>query len=87
MALRPTCDVYGTAKGVKKYEISVFELDEDRKRAPVPAILYSSPDLCPRALERLKAKIITGTTPPRKSWPKDERGLVVVDEPKQENQS
>ena len=90
MALKLTCDVFGTAKGVKPYMVLLVELDPgetgaetafeiakaltgdraDPKKvldnARLGGVLTAYADLCPRALDRLKAKIETGTTPPVK---------------------
>lgn len=60
---RTECDVFGTCKDVKKYEIVVRELDAETGQweewyTSVPL------DLSPRGLDRLKKFITRGTTPP-----------------------
>lgn len=64
MALRPCCDVFNTAAGVKKYAVMVFELDDEGETTGKGSTVKV--DLSPRGLERLNVKIETGTTPPRK---------------------
>ena len=73
MAMRPTCDVCRTAKGVKRYQVTVLERDPEADAFIIQGTEPIQIDLCPRDLERLKAKIKTGTTPPpeRNTKPKE----------------
>lgn len=71
MALRPTCDVFLTAvEGVKRYAVVITEVSAEVTAEQIDNDAVVK-DLCPRALERLKAKIIAGTTPPVERKKKD----------------
>jgi hypothetical protein len=66
MALRPTCDVFRTAKGVRRWQIRVDEIGRDDKVLGSSGLaeVQRRVDLCPAAFERLVKKIDSGTTPP-----------------------
>ena len=73
MAMRPTCDVYGTAYEVKAYKIQLFEIDRDTGEKPDGYFTGKKPDgyfnewlvdLCPAAFQRLLKKVNTGVTSP-----------------------
>jgi hypothetical protein len=67
MALRPTCDVYGTAYDVKTYSIRVVEVDRETGDLIDGSTPFTaSCDLCSRAYERLKRNIAYGISKPRK---------------------
>lgn len=74
MALKPACDVFGTVKGVGRYELVLRAIDREDKPLPghVP-LLTRRVDLCPGGLSRLRKKIEAGITPPteRKKKAKD----------------
>lgn len=79
MALRPTCDVFGTAKRVVRYEIAISEVDEKDVHMGNSDLHITVVDLCPRALDRLKAKIVAGTTPPAERKKKDVPGQAALE--------
>lgn len=66
MAMRRTCDVCGTANDVARWRVRLDLIPgEDGDPVTVEGSVIDI-DLCPRDLERLKAKIKSGTTPPPK---------------------
>lgn len=64
MALKEVCDVFGTAKAVKKYQIMVRPLDDDLK--PLLPVLEKVVAWGPRALERAEKFIERSCSPPSK---------------------
>lgn len=70
MAMRPVCDVYGTAKEVKSYTVAVTVSDGDKDVVQ----LKREADLCPRALKRLEGFVLRGLNPASRT-----NGKVVCD--------
>ncbi len=66
MATKPVtyCDVYGTIMDVKKYELTLTELDKDGSPRNVTAARLGIADLCPKAVKRLVGFVKKGLNPP-----------------------
>lgn len=67
MALKPCCDVFGTAAGVKKYRVEVHEIVGQAGEEVESKLGRIEVDLCPRGLKRLRHFIARGTAPPNKT--------------------
>lgn len=65
MALKPCCDVFGTAAGVKKYRVEVHEIVGQAGEEVESKLGRIELDLCPRGLDRLQHFIARGTAPPK----------------------
>ncbi len=63
MGMKESCDVFGTTKDIKRYRAVVFEIAPDGSETQ--AFETAPPkDLCPRALNRLRLKMVAGMSPP-----------------------
>lgn len=65
MAMRECCDVFETPNKVEQYEVCLMRMVNGVADGTDP-ILLLRPHLSPRGVERLRLKIETGTTPPKK---------------------
>lgn len=59
---RACCDVYGSYKNVKRFNIAIREVDDDGKALDGPLPTTHNVYLCPRAKERLTHLIIRGVS-------------------------
>lgn len=71
MATAKVCDVFGTAKGVKVYRVTIHVTDCDVDDSPEELVDEWCKELCPRGYERLLAKIGSGLIPPTKRTKKN----------------
>ncbi len=62
MALRPCCDVFGTATGVKKHRITIEV--ETSKAGEWETVTTAEPDYCPRGVERAIGLLGRAVRPP-----------------------
>jgi len=62
MALRPCCNVFGTAKGVKKHRLTI-EVETD-KADVWDIVSVRTADYCPRGLERAIGLLHRAVQPP-----------------------